>query len=1824
MSKELTQSLYKPFKIIYKYRNTNRKFQYFYYIFLGNIPNNIKKIISKFVNLSFIDTLLELAPDDIIILEKYYTIYWYESFFLIDHINTSKKVFNSNTEKTKQNNIIKKMGDEWIEKHIKTNKKSSLVYSYTGKIRIERLKKQVEDEKQINLSNLSGGSSIKIENKLDDISDDDVDDTNINELVEDDEVPESEPEVLQETVVEDYDVAELEEMHMINEDIDKDAEKTKNQLDKILEDEALRAKVRKERNIVFDTSNMNNNYSTDISDIIEKKVIYSQFIYPDDTILNMKKKICVTIEKNREFDTHAPYFIPSRIYTWVEYIYNNFNGSSYNEIRDNIMLGRNWLKQNNLLQLDIVPLENFHDYEILKGNIGTIKESMNRYGSRIHTEDNNHMILNDYSEYIYNNEVFFTDIYTELGLNYNPSPEVLANIRDYYVKIYFTESAIDFPQILDYLNKNKDTEIKKINQIITTTDNDLSLENTVMEYIEYEYSDKKEYDNYYINNFITQTTTHVALYITSINGKEINVNKDISVTSILKFNLHRIFENFILSEKYPYIQYQPPDAAGWHKFRTINPEYDRDSIQSKWLETNPYGISFKIKVDIKGGSYNKYISVKLSEYGRLEYKTQWKEEDGATFEDINNTFQYIQDLITKINDENNFFKIYVPKNNDFKFAFINNIQSFQLPRKTPITDKNKKDVKSYVIDHNDFSDFCRLFFPYISVVIHPRKRESKNKEKKNPEDELSKYGTYLRYKRVSNYHSEMNIERRIRYFLKNYEYDEKGMVKEISSQFNLTDQIAQQKIRETRDKYPFLKKARNILKKFENIPRAKPSGVEVDIQGKTVENYKIRISGARSQWQLNQILQLINVILYLYVDVYHHKNPDRKYMMETLKSLNNIAKRRNKVEIISELIEEVRTIKKMTKLDKDRLGFRPDKGQNHWSRNCQNSGTKKRQPTVHTSEVDLLANGYIYNQETKNYEKKVKINGKEVVLRTIKIPSEDKNIYYTCDLDTNKKYSYIGYLTKSKHPSGLCMPCCFKNDSFNTKNKNKKDINDKCANNGLMDSTTEVKNVKLDKIYILQETNKVQEGRYSFLPEYMDIFFNKLSNQNGIANDKSIKNHYLVQSKSGYFFKYGIGNQKIPYISAIASSLEVDYQELLDGAFKNIDDILFTCLMNGEIKLRFGDVETYKNYIYNGYGVTHEFLDDLICYIFNINTYIFEKRVSKRIDNETNQWIKYDDYILLCKNIENYNDYKTKKNVIIVKDDMIYFPVFNLQKDSAKKEKYMNVTKLHEFNDKEENNIINRVNKYYVLNCLQNTKLATSIFLTAREVKNKLNTGYTINGQVIDSRYKCRFLILNKSGSKTNFLFPVQPSGCLNKIPIYKNYVDFINTINTSMNFIDNINSLDIKVKGITYSQKIRDKYMVSGLYIQENIILPVTIVRMDETEIKKFAKEYKIKNFMIVTKKEDDIIDREILKGPENIIVDDRILKVNKVEYIEEGYARYRLELSELISNNSKIQTEIDTLCNEMNVTKVKEYILKITKQYNLIHLIPRIPKLDDYKITNFRQLCKLDKTCSHVHCGKSNNSKTCQLQMTDDILDQYIKRLSNEIVYNIIKRQEILKKYPYSVDDIYNYDYFTSKNNEKILKTSNLTIDSILKEIYGENNIPNIGKKRLINVNAETELYPPKIFGNKIEQLVKKDNGFYRSIINGLYWIKNPLLEVEYRNLGYDSTLQNDIINLFKGKIIQWLFEENNLQKLYSKFNIKQIPQLKEKLVSHDPLDSTYKYELFILSDILNYKINIVNQYDEKIMEYSPGNVSEIITVKHEIYNNIITKFFVIYNIE
>ena len=95
-------------------------------------------------------------------------------------------------------------------------------------------------------------------------------------------------------------------------------------------------------------------------------------------------------------------------------------------------------------------------------------------------------------------------------------------------------------------------------------------------------------------------------------------------------------------------------------------------------------------------------------------------------------------------------KLEIPKENDFNFAFINSIQKVEFEG-------------TKTINHNDLSDFCRNFYPFVSLVIEPRKRTSSTGKISTS----SKYGTYLRYKRVSKFENEAKVKHRIIHFIKN-------------------------------------------------------------------------------------------------------------------------------------------------------------------------------------------------------------------------------------------------------------------------------------------------------------------------------------------------------------------------------------------------------------------------------------------------------------------------------------------------------------------------------------------------------------------------------------------------------------------------------------------------------------------------------------------------------------------------------------------------------------------------------------------------------------------------------------------------------------------------------------------------------------------------------------------------------------------------------------------------------------------------------------------------------------------------------------------------
>ena len=153
------------------------------------------------------------------------------------------------------------------------------------------------------------------------------------------------------------------------------------------------------------------------------------------------------------------------------------------------------------------------------------------------------------------------------------------------------------------------------------------------------------------------------------------------------------------------------------------------------------------------------------------------------------------------------------------------------------------------------------------------------------EDDPSKYGTYPRYKRVNKYENQARLEQRILYLLRNFDNSIQVLANEVSKQFNITIDRATEEMNRVKEKYPNLKRSRKILKNIEDMPKYKPPGISIEIQGKKKENYKIRISGARYREQLDMILEFMNILIYLYSETYLYKKKERLLLKEKLKKL---------------------------------------------------------------------------------------------------------------------------------------------------------------------------------------------------------------------------------------------------------------------------------------------------------------------------------------------------------------------------------------------------------------------------------------------------------------------------------------------------------------------------------------------------------------------------------------------------------------------------------------------------------------------------------------------------------------------------------------------------------------------------------------------------------------------------------------------------------------------------------------------------------------------------------------------------------------------------
>jgi hypothetical protein len=420
---------------------------------------------------------------------------------------------------------------------------------------------------------------------------------------------------------------------------------------------------------------------------------------------------------------------------------------------------------------------------------------------------------------------------------------------------------------------------------------------------------------------------------------------------------------------------------------------------------------------------------------------------------------------------------------------------------------------------------------------------------------------------------------------------------------------------------------------------------------------------------------------------------------------------------------------------------------------------------------------------------------------------------------------YIGFLARGNNPSDLCMPCCFKKDQLIAANKEKKNYFLKCLGEQTKDEKVEKSSAANlgDKLYILQDTNKIQEGRFIYLPKYLDIFFNKIWN-----HDQKIKNHYLLESKSGYFFKYTVKHEYYHFLIALSSIYEISVETLIESMIKFIekdkDNKFFTYLNNGDIVESFKTRENYIEYLNTSNYLEYDIIGELsaipgVVSAKGINYFILRKQtivLKKALEKEKTK----EKYYLECLNNENSNYLDQDRDIVIlIREDKYYFPIYRVQKDE-KVNKKINLQKF--FNQKGPiEKIIVELKKYHNKSCknLLINEITTNSSLTAKNIIQKLLVSkYKIKKQYIDDRHKCKYLELDNG-----LILPTRPSGIsydYNFVNLKNSKVSWLSLTNTIklLENIDKILNLEYNVKSVFYDKKIDSKIRIISVLLENGL----------------------------------------------------------------------------------------------------------------------------------------------------------------------------------------------------------------------------------------------------------------------------------------------------------------------------------------------------------------------------------------------------------------------
>ena len=611
----------------------------------------------------------------------------------------------------------------------------------------------------------------------------------------------------------------------------------------------------------------------------------------------------------------------------------------------------------------------------------------------------------------------------------------------------------------------------------------------------------------------------------------------------------------------------------------------------------------------------------------------------------------------------------------------------------------------------------------------------------------------------------------------------------------------------------------------------------------------------------------------------------------------------------------------------------------------------------------------------------------------------------------------------------ICVPCCFKQQQLN------KCDNGKIYNNDLELEQEDNKGViDKDKVYLKDELNIISEKNYIILlnenneqvsykiytktslkeenydkfkiynidDEYKNFYsstratdkkdiyllpksLSSLINSYYNYNNKTVSKQRELTNNTNEF--YGFLPDRINYnlIGIIMIALNIQNKNLIYYTYNLLkNDILdsikketFREYYNTNLPFIFDNYERLMIYLKNKSNINKEYDDIIIEYLLNSKIVYYNNNSEKIEKNKLNILLlenNEENIYMICPNYSSKYNPKIKTLVLIKNKDNYSILIKN-------KKTLHNHNEIIVLIDKMKDCIIRKDNLEYKEYIKNKYKNIVEVYNTERVLLDNINKE-EIKEYIYDSLNKIVGVV-----NKKNVIIPVQPSDNIiniekSKLLDIKDVKKYYKSIKETYNDYMSIEEYKVKPRSIAV---IDDK--VIGIRLENGHTIGIS------PQIT--LEQYKQLGIPLVESK------TKYYKKTQNERSDNRINKINKIEYETETYKRAEVEVANYLNSNLVEKDNLNKILeDEKKSIKEKRQIVSNILKNMFLKFAYESESIDlsDYITTDIRESCinkDINECSNDKHCGVHDGK--CKLNIVKNITNIYSKSLLIRIIGNL-----------------------------------------------------------------------------------------------------------------------------------------------------------------------------------------------------------------------------------